>query len=142
LPGCSAMSGVLNASKAKLHKHFIGNLSACADGVVDQDGGEECDGPLGCAAGLECTDHCTCVPIPQGTSTTTTLRTITTTSPTTTTTSLTTTTTPASSAPTTTISPSSTTTTTTIHPRGWSVARQWDEQALAAIRLDTPRPTV
>lgn len=27
-------------------------------------------------------------------------------------------------------------------PRAWSVARRWDEQLLAAIRIDTPRPPV
>jgi hypothetical protein len=112
-PGCATVTGRVKARKSHMNKQFDAVLSVCGDGIVDQDAGEQCDGG-GCDAGDTCT-ACQCVPLPTTSTTSTTSTTTTTTE---------------------------STTTTTLEPPGPSVARQWDEAMIDAIRRDTPRPTV
>src|SRR5205809_794937 len=100
---CKTMTGTLRARREKWKRSFSAELSECGDGIVDIDGGEECDPP----GTVACDDRChftattsTTVPPPPPTTSSTTT---TTTPPPTTTTSTTTTTT-------------TRTTTTTTHP--------------------------
>jgi len=118
---CSNVTGRLRARR--LNRKFTARRSTCGDGIVDASAGEECDRSR-CSAGDECSASCRCVPIPIPTTTTSTS----------TSTSVTTTST-VTTVPT-------TTTTSTTEPPGPSVARQWDEVALDAVRRDIPRPTV
>jgi hypothetical protein len=117
--GCDTMDGVLRAPRSLVTQPFRSRLTTCGDGIRDTATGEECDGG-GCARGGECT-ACRCLPGPTSTV------------------PATTTTTSTATADTTSTSVSSTTTTTLDRH---SVARQWDEEILAAIRLDIPKPPV
>src|SRR5438067_2076057 len=114
---CKTMTGTLRARRERWKRSFSAELSECGDGIVDIDGGEECDPP----GTVACDDRChftattsTTVPPPPTTSstttTTTTLTTTSTTQPPTTSTSSTSSTTSSTS---TTTSTSSTTSTTT-----------------------------
>ena len=113
---CKTMTGTLRARRERWKRSFSAELSECGDGIVDIDGGEECDPP----GTVACDDRChftattsTTVPPPPTTSstttTTTTLTTTSTTQPPTTSTSSTSSTTSSTS---TTTSPSGTTSTT------------------------------
>ena len=113
---CKTMTGTLRARRERWKRSFSAELSECGDGIVDIDGGEECDPP----GTVACDDRChftattsTTVPPPPTTSstttTTTTLTTTSTTQPPTTSTSSTSSTTSSTS---TTTSTSSTTSTT------------------------------
>src|SRR5438445_5485590 len=122
---CKTMTGTLRARRERWKRSFSAELSECGDGIVDIDGGEECDPP----GTVACDDRChftattsTTVPPPPTTSstttTTTTLTTTSTTQPPTTSTSSTNSTTSSTSTTTSTSSPTSTTapppTTTTL----------------------------
>ncbi len=132
--GCAAMEGTFRCRKPRISQPFAARLSSCGDGVVDPGRGEQCDGE-GCAAGSVCTD-CECIDVPTTTSPATTS-----TTSTTTTTTVSAGTTSTTELPSTTTTTTTSTTTTTLSLHG-SVARQWNEELLAAVRLDTPRPTV
>src|SRR5437773_316169 len=118
---CKTMTGTLRARREKWKRSFSAELSECGDGIVDIDGGEECDPP----GTVACDDRChftattsTTVPPPppttsSTTTTTTTLITTSTTQPPTTSTSSTSSTTSSTS---TTTSTSSTTSTTAPPP--------------------------
>ncbi len=118
---CSVLTGTLVARRGTPKRRpFTARRSACGDGIVDPGAGEQCDGD-GCGAASQCDARCQCIPLlPAATTTTTTLTASTTSVSATTTTS--------------------TTASTTLPPQ--SIAMQWDEEALSAIRLDTPRPPV
>jgi glucose/arabinose dehydrogenase len=79
-PTCLTMRGVWRSRKDHLRIEFTANRSVCGDGLVDEEGGEQCDAAL-CSGGATC-ESCVCV----GTSTTSTTVTTTTTSTTGTTT--------------------------------------------------------
>src|SRR5213080_2551532 len=109
---CKTMTGTLRARRERWKRSFSAELSECGDGIVDIDGGEECDPP----GTVACDDRChfttttsTTAPPPTTSSTTTTTTTLTTTSTTSTTTPTSSTTSTTAPPPT----PSSTTTTTT-----------------------------
>ena len=61
-PDCDTMKGALTAPKTKPKKHPLTALrSRCGDGVVDADGGEQCDGAGTCAVASDpCSDQCQC----------------------------------------------------------------------------------
>src|SRR2546425_6782993 len=104
-PTCKTMTGTLRARREKWKRSFSAKLSECGDGIVDIDGGEECEPP----GAVACDDRCQ-----RGNgsppTTTTTVTFATTTSVNFATTTTTTTTTTMAPPPTT----SSTTTTTTL----------------------------
>src|SRR5437763_1411052 len=104
-PTCKTMTGTLRARREKWKRSFSAKLSECGDGIVDIDGGEECEPP----GTVPCDDRCL---LGNGSppTTTTTVTFATTTSVNFTTTTTTTTTTTMAPPPTT----SSTTTTTTL----------------------------
>ena len=81
--GCQSLTGTVKAKKLKAQS-FQARRSTCGDGVIDEGGGEACDG-TGCAAGAACDETCHCLAPPTTTVTTTTLSTTATTSTTTTT---------------------------------------------------------
>ena len=129
-PTCDRFTGTLVVTNGRPRRRpFVATLSTCNDGRLDTEGGEQCDGSLGCAADEHCTDACVCesssptttvvsststsstsTTAPPPTTTTTSTTRTTTTAPTTSTTRTTTTTT---SAPTTSTTRTTTTTTTT-----------------------------
>lgn len=135
--GCASMSGVLKTVKPRRSEPLTSLASACGDGIVDPGNDETCDG-AGCGAGEVC-DRCRCIALPPPTVVTTSTSTTSPTSSSTTTSVTVSSTTSTQPATTTTTTPTSSSTTTT---RPLSVARRWDDQALEAIRRDTPRPTV
>ena len=68
-PECRAMSGTVQARKAKIRKSFSASRSMCGDGLLDRDAGEQCEAGTTCAAG----EHCSaCLCVPEGTTVTTT----------------------------------------------------------------------
>src|SRR5438876_40075 len=127
-PTCKTMTGTLRARREKWKRSFSAKLSECGDGIVDIDGGEECEPP----GTVPCDDRCqlgngspptttttvtfaTTTSVNFTTTTTTTMAPPPTTSSTTTTTTLTTTSTtgpPTTSTSSTTSTTSSTSTTT------------------------------
>jgi RHS repeat-associated protein len=68
-PTCTALSGTLKVKREKVRK-FTGRLVPCGDGVVEPDGGEECEpGVVACGPGFVCQPDCTCEPGASTTST-------------------------------------------------------------------------
>src|SRR5262245_44187403 len=130
---CTALTGTLRAPRSDLRAPFTATASRCGDGLIDPERGEQCEtGTGGCPVGNTCRE-CVCVlPLPTTTTTSDTI-------PVTTTT---TSSVPPTTVSTTSITTTSTTTSTTTTILGQTVARQWDEEILSAIRRDTPRPTV
>ena len=128
-PTCKTMTGTFRARREKWKRSFSAKLSECGDGIVDIDGGEECEPP----GTVPCDDRCqlgngspptttttvtfaTTTSVNFTTTTTTTMAPPPTTSSTTTTTTLTTTSTtgpPTTSTSSTSSTTSPTTTTTT-----------------------------
>ena len=102
-PTCKTMTGTLRARRERWKRSFSAELSECGDGIVDIDGGEECEPP----GSVACDDRCQLVNGSPPTTTTTV------TFATTTSVNFTTTTTTTMAPPPTT---SSTTTTTTTTP--------------------------
>lgn len=134
---CSELSGTLVARKSRPKRRpFVATLSRCGDGVLDADGGEACDVGTACEGGARCDDDCRCVPVAATTTSTTLL------APTTSTTSSTEPSGGSTSTSTSTTSSTSTSTTTSTSLPPPTVARRWNQAALDAIRLDTPRPAV
>src|SRR5207249_5457984 len=91
-PTCKTMTGTLRARRGKLKISLSAKLSECGDGIVDIDGGEECEPP----GTVACDDRCQLVNgSPPTTTTTVTFATTTTMAPppTTSSTTMTTTTT-------------------------------------------------
>src|SRR5436309_4480769 len=105
-PTCKTMPGTLRARRGKLKISLSAKLSECGDGIVDIDGGEECEPP----GTVACDDRCQLRSGSPSTTTTTTVTCATTTSVSFTTT--TTTAPPTTSSTTTTITALTTTSTT------------------------------
>src|SRR5438876_35137 len=103
-PTCKTMTGTLRARREKWKRSFSAKLSECGDGIVDIDGGEECEPP----GSVACDDRCQLVNGSPPTTTTTV------TFATTTSVNFTTTTTTTMAPPPTTSSTTTTTTTTTL----------------------------
>src|SRR5438093_295443 len=103
VPTCKTMTGTLRARREKWKRSFSAKLSECGDGIVDIDGGEECEPP----GTVACDDRCQLVNGSPPTTTTTV------TFATTTSVNFTTTTTTTMAPPPTTSSTTMTTTTTT-----------------------------
>ena len=101
---CKTMTGTLRARREKWKRSFSAKLSECGDGIVDIDGGEECEPP----GSVACDDRCQLVNGSPPTTTTTV------TFATTTSVNFTTTTTTTMAPPPTTSSTTTTTTTTTL----------------------------
>src|SRR5947208_1185085 len=53
-PTCKTMTGTLRARREKWKRSFSAKLSECGDGIVDIDGGEECEPP----GTVPCDDRC------------------------------------------------------------------------------------
>src|SRR5207249_10796237 len=53
-PTCKTMTGTLRARREKWERSFSAKLSECGDGIVDIDGGEECEPP----GTVPCDDRC------------------------------------------------------------------------------------
>src|SRR5882724_12486118 len=51
---CKTMTGTLRARREKWKRSFSATLSDCGDGIIDIDGGEECDPP----GTVACDDRC------------------------------------------------------------------------------------
>jgi len=140
--GCTMLTGTLFMPRGRpRQRRFTAIRSSCGDGIVDPGSGEQCESDTQCGAGAGCDVQCRCTVTPTTTPTTTLVASTTTapaTVPTTTTETVFTTSTTSTSSS----STSTSSTTTTSLPPPQSVARQWDEEALSAIRRDTPRPPV
>src|SRR5438046_4084478 len=162
-PTCKTMTGTLRARREKWKRSFSAKLSECGDGIVDIDGGEECEPP----GTVPCDDRCqlgngspptttttvtfattTSVNFTTTTTTTTTMAPPPTTSSTTTTTTLTTTsttgppTTSTSSTSSTTSSTSTTTspsgTTSTTVPLCGTILTTWGSSGTGDGQFDFP----
>jgi glucose/arabinose dehydrogenase len=83
-PTCLAMEGVWRSKKDRLRVEFTAMRSVCGDGIVDEEGGEQCEGDAFCAPGASC-ESCACAG-PSTTTSSTAISTTTTTSTTVTTT--------------------------------------------------------
>lgn len=57
--GCTTLTGVFKAKKAKIRRAITAGRSPCGDGLIDADR-ESCEGPTGCAIGQQCSTACTC----------------------------------------------------------------------------------
>src|SRR6266516_3712455 len=66
-PTCKTMTGTLRARREKWKRSFSAKLSECGDGIVDIDGGEECEPP----GSVACDDRCQLVNGSPPTTTTT-----------------------------------------------------------------------
>ena len=53
-PTCKTMTGTLRARRERWKRSFSAKLSECGDGIVDIDGGEECEPP----GSVACDDRC------------------------------------------------------------------------------------
>ncbi len=51
---CQVMTGVIVARKAKIQKPFRAERSWCGDGLVDEEGGEQCEPPTAPECGADC----------------------------------------------------------------------------------------
>jgi len=69
---CHGLTVQLKGLRVHIAKTFHVRWSMCGDGVVDVEGGEQCDGAAGCSGDMRCGSDCTCVaPIASPTTTTT-----------------------------------------------------------------------
>ena len=76
-PGCDTLAGTVVAPRAKLRTRISGRRSECGDGVVDREGGEQCETDADCAP----PGHCVACACASAASTTTSSTTTTTTLP-------------------------------------------------------------
>src|SRR5262245_58065887 len=72
-PDCKTLVGTIVARKANVRERFSARLSYCGDGVLDPDGGEQCELGVACGPGTHCGIACHCLvdTAPTDTSTTT-----------------------------------------------------------------------
>jgi hypothetical protein len=67
---CATMTGTFVVRRSRIRRGFSARLSACGDGVVDPENGEQCERLEDCAAAEECFDICACGPRGQRPTTT------------------------------------------------------------------------